>query len=124
MGLCEIVVVLFGVCLSIEEEAKALVLSTGVLETLRSTCEASSVVAQLQESLELNQEALADPGPVTTRMVRSLAVIAKSENRLDVVKHLRKITPAGTTGVCCLFVCLFVCCCSYLVVRLRVYTSD
>ena len=86
--------------LSIEEEAKALVLSTGVVESLRSTCEASNVVAQLQESLELNQAALANPGPETTRLVRSLAVIAKNENRLDVVKHLREITPAGTTGVC------------------------
>ncbi len=101
--------------MSIEEEAKALVLSTGVLESLRSASEASSVVAQLQDSLELNQEVLANPEPETMRVIRSLAVIAKSENRLDVVKHLREITPAGTAGVCCLFgcfyffVCLFVC---------------
>ncbi|XP_078380647.1 uncharacterized protein LOC144663539 isoform X2 [Oculina patagonica] len=81
-----------------EKEAKALVLSTGVLESLRSISEASSVVAQLQESLELNQDAFADPEPETKRVIRSLAVIAKSENRLDVVKHLREITPAGTTG--------------------------
>ncbi|XP_078380671.1 uncharacterized protein LOC144663555 isoform X1 [Oculina patagonica] len=83
---------------AVEEEAKALVLSTGVLESLRSASEASSVVGQLQESLELNQEALADPEPETKRVIRSLAVMAKSENRLDVVKHLREITPAGTTG--------------------------
>ncbi len=69
--------------------------------SLRSTSEASNVVAQLQESLELNQEALADPGSETKRVIRSLAVLAKSEDRVDVVKHLREITPAGTTGVVC-----------------------
>ncbi len=90
---------------SIEEEAKALVLSTGVMESLQSTCEASSVVAQLQESLELDQQALADPGPETKRLIRSLAVIAKSENRVDVVKHLREVTPAGTAGVVFFLVC-------------------
>ena len=93
--------------LSIEEEAKALVLSTGVLDSLRSACDASDVVAQLQNSLELNQAAFADPGPETTRLIRSLAVIAKNENRLDVVKHLREITPAGTTGVCLFCFVLF-----------------
>ena len=92
--------------LSIEEEAKALVLSTGILESLRTTCEASKVVAQLQGSLELSQAALENPAPETTRLIRSLAVIAKSENRLDVVKHLRQITPAGTAGACS-FVSLF-----------------
>ena len=99
---------IFFVFQSIEEEAKALVLSTGVVESLRSTCEASNVVTRLQESLELNQAALKDPGPETTRLIRSLAVIAKNENRLDVVKHLREITPAGTTGVS-LFVSYYSC---------------
>ncbi len=104
---CSSVIVKMIFFIFIEEEAKALVRSTGVLESLRLTCEASNVVAQLQERLELGREALADPGPETKRVIRSLSVMAKSENRLDVVKHLREITPAGITGVCCLFVCLF-----------------
>ncbi|KAJ7393455.1 hypothetical protein OS493_006432 [Desmophyllum pertusum] len=81
-----------------EEETKTLVLSNGVLESLQSTCDASNVVARLQDKLQLNQAALADPGPETTRMIRCIATIAKNENRLDVVQHLRQITPAGTTG--------------------------
>ena len=85
----------------------ALVLSTGVLDSLQSTCDASNVVARLQTNLQLNQAALADPEPKTTHLIRCLATIAKSENRLDVVKHLRQITPAGTTGLF-MFVCLFV----------------
>ena len=31
-------------------------------------------------------------------MIRCLAATAKDSNRIDVVKHLRDITPAGTTG--------------------------
>ncbi|KAJ7370324.1 hypothetical protein OS493_033121 [Desmophyllum pertusum] len=81
-----------------QKETEALVLNTGVLESLQSTCDASDVVARLQDNLQLNQAALAAPEPETTRMIRCLATIAKNENRLDVVQHLRQITPAGTTG--------------------------
>ena len=90
-------------------EIKAIELSAGVLKSLQSTCDASNVVAQLQETLQLNHDALQNPEPETTRLIRSFAMIAKGENRLDVVKHLRQITPAGTTGVCFLFFCLFPC---------------
>ena len=85
--------------MSVENETMAVVLSTGVVKSLQSTCDASNVVAQLREALELNQEALKYPKPETTRLIRSFAMIAKSENRLDVVEHLRQITPAGATGV-------------------------
>ena len=91
----------------VEKETKTIVLSTGVLESLQSACDASAVIARLQDNLQLNQAALSDPEPETTRMIRCLATIAKNENRLDVVQHLRQITPAGTTGLC-LNVWLFV----------------
>ncbi|KAJ7355028.1 hypothetical protein OS493_028696 [Desmophyllum pertusum] len=81
-----------------QKETKTIVLSTGVLESLQSACDASAVIARLQDNLQLNQAALSDPEPETTRMIRCLATIAKNENRLDVVQHLRQITPAGTTG--------------------------
>ena len=84
---------------SIENETIAIVLSAGVVKSLQSTCDASNVVAQLQETLELSEEALENPDPETTRLIRSFAMIAKGENRLDVVEHLRQMTPAGTTGV-------------------------
>ena len=90
---------------SIENETMAIILSTGVLKSLQSTCDASNVVAQLRETLELNQEALENPEPETTRLIRSFAMIAKGENRLDVVEHLRQMTPAGTTGH--MFICFW-----------------
>ena len=39
-----------------------------------------------------------DPTPENKRLIRYLATKAKHSNRLDVVKHLREITPAGTAG--------------------------
>jgi len=80
-------------------EAKALVLSSGVLKSLQTTCDAADVVALLLESLKLDKATLADPGPEKTRLIRSLSMEAKSAKRLDVVEHLRQMTPAGTTGV-------------------------
>jgi len=80
----------------VEGEAKALVLSSGVLKSLQTKCDAADVVALLPE---LDEATLADPGPEKTRLIRCLSMEAKSANRLDVVKHLRQITPAGTTGV-------------------------
>ena len=57
------------------------------------------MVALLPESLKLDEATLADPGPEETQLIRCLSMEAKNANRLDVVKHLREITPAGTTGV-------------------------
>lgn len=85
--------------MSIENEAMAIFLSTGLVKSLQSTSDASNVVAQLRETLELTQEAMENPDPESTRLIRSFAMIAKGENRLDVVEHLRQMTPAGTTGV-------------------------
>lgn len=85
--------------LFVGSEAKALVLSSGVLKSLQTTCDAADVVALLLESLKLDKATLADPGPEKTRLIRSLSMEAKSAKRLDVVEHLRQMTPAGTTGV-------------------------
>ena len=46
----------------------------------------------------MDQSSLERPEPETKRMVRCLAKKAKYSNRLDVVEHLREVTPAGTTG--------------------------
>ena len=85
--------------LFVESEAKALVCSSGVLKSLQTTCDTENVAALLAESLELDEATLADPGPEKTQLIRCLSMEAKNANRLDVVKHLREITPAGTTGV-------------------------
>lgn len=81
-----------------EKEAKELVLSSGAIDFLHSTSNASSVVVPILNKLQLSQEALTNPLPETTRIVRSLVRIAKRENRYDVVKHLKEMTPAGTAG--------------------------
>ena len=53
---------------------------------------------QFQETLHLEPASLTSPEPGTKSEIRDLALKAKSEKRDDLVKHLRKITPAGTTG--------------------------
>ena len=58
-------------------------------------------MAQMEESvktLQLKSAALADPTAETKQWIRSLAINAKNENRMDIVTHLRQIVPAGTTG--------------------------
>ena len=78
---------------------KELVLSSGAVEFLQSRTDALSVVVPILDKLQLSQEALRNPVPETTRVVRCLARIAKRENRTDVVKHLRQITSTGTAGI-------------------------
>ena len=70
-----------------------------VMESLLSaSCEPGEVVHQLKLSLQWDQASLEDPTPENKRLIRYLATKAKHSNRLDVVKHLREITPAGTAG--------------------------
>ena len=74
-------------------------LPVAVVESLLSESnDPKEIVLQLQQSLQLDQASLEDPGPDTKKKIRNLAMKAKHSNRLDVVKHLREITPAGTTG--------------------------
>jgi len=82
-------------------EEQALALSSSVEVVLLSqSCDAQEVVNRLQEDLQLDQSCLEHPEPETKRMVRCLARKAKCSSRLDVVKCLREVTPAGTTGTC------------------------
>lgn len=46
----------------------------------------------------MEHDSLEHPEPKTKRLIRSLARKAKHSNRLDVVRYLREVTPAGTTG--------------------------
>lgn len=62
------------------------------------TCDANDVVARLEESLSLEKASLEQPDPKIKRQVRCLCMKAKNANRLDVVKRLREVAPAGTTG--------------------------
>ncbi len=81
------------------DSEQALALPSGVLEALQlRTCGANAVVARLQECLSLEPTALEQPDPETKRQIRCLCMKAKTANRLDVVKKLRKIVPSGTTG--------------------------
>ena len=70
-----------------------------MLEALTTqTCNVSDVVAQFQQSLSLENLSLEQPDPNTKKKVRHLCLKAKTANKLEVVKKLREITPAGTTG--------------------------
>lgn len=82
-------------------QERAVVLPCAVEDALLSqTCDAKDVVVRLQGDLHLKQVSLENPEPEPKRMIRCLARKAKCSNRLDVVKHLREVTPAGTTGKC------------------------
>ncbi|CAH3130597.1 unnamed protein product [Pocillopora meandrina] len=65
---------------------------------LNSGSDVKDIVIQFQEALQLEPPSLASPEPETKSMIRGLALRAKSEKREDLVRHLREITPAGTTG--------------------------
>ena len=83
----------------LDDNELALALPSGVLEALQlQTCDANDVVALLQESLSLERTSLEQPDPETKRQIRCLCMEAKNADRLDVVKKLREIVPAGTTG--------------------------
>ena len=78
---------------------QAIVLRGEVLEALTSqTCDASEVVAQFQQSLFLENLSLEQPDHDTKKKIRYLCLKAKTANKPEVVKKLREITPAGTTG--------------------------
>ena len=64
-----------------------------MLEALTTqTCDASEVVAQFHQSH------LEQPDPDTKKKIRYLCLKAKTANKPEVVRKLREITPAGTTG--------------------------
>ena len=80
-------------------DEKLIALPIKAIETIMSQpCDSSEVVLQLTDSLQLDQDSLEQPDPGTKRLIRCLANKAKQSNRLDVVKQLRDIAPAGTTG--------------------------
>ena len=80
-------------------DEKVIALPSKAIETIMSRpCHSREVVLQLKDSLQLDQDSLEQPDPGTKRLIRCLANKAKQSNRLDVVKQLRDIAPAGTTG--------------------------
>ena len=80
-------------------EGKSLALPGNVFESLVSpSCDPKEIVLQLKEKLHLDETDLKQGTAETRRMTRCFAATAKDSNRFDVVKHLRELTPAGTTG--------------------------
>ena len=55
--------------------------------------------------MQLDQASLEKPDLEARTKIRRFARKAKESNRLDVVQHLREITPAGTTGKSAKLVC-------------------
>ena len=89
--------------ISLDSEDRSVTLPANIVESLVSpSSDPKEIVLELKENFHLDQTDLENPTPETTRMIRCLAETAKDSKRIDVVKHLREITPAGTTGE---FVC-------------------
>lgn len=65
---------------------------------LLQSCDSKEIVNQFKESLKLHQATLERPDDETKKWIRCLAREANVSGELDVVKSLRKISPAGTTG--------------------------
>lgn len=70
-----------------------------ILDSLLSrSIDCKDVVQQLKEKLNLDQAALQDPDPNKMKSIRYLARKANIAGRYDVIKELRSLVPAGTTG--------------------------
>ena len=83
----------------LESEEKSVTLPGNVVESLASASfDPKEIVLQLKENLHLDQTDLERPTLETSRMIRCFAETAKDSKRIDVVHHLREITPAGTAG--------------------------
>ena len=90
-----------GIVLILGNQEKALAVRSSMFEHLSSkSCDAELVVSKLKETLQLDQASLEQPDSDTKKQIRCLAREASLCNRPDVVKYLREITPAGTTGEC------------------------
>ena len=80
-------------------EEKALAVRSSVLDNLSSeSCNSKEIVSRLQETLQLDHASLQHPDHETEKWIQCLAREARHSGRLDVVEHLREMTPAGTTG--------------------------
>lgn len=100
--------VVFVHFISTGDSDTSLVLPCGVRGTLqtynpktgRKTYNPKEVVDKFLETLQLELTSLKQPEPETEKWIRCLARNANCSNRLDVVKYLREVSPAGTTGKC------------------------
>lgn len=82
-----------------EGEETSATLPRNVIESLESrSCDPEEIVLQWMQNLNLDKTCLEQPTLETTRMMRRFAAEAKISERSDVVKHMRDIAPAGTTG--------------------------
>lgn len=80
-------------------EGQALTLPSSVQDALLSkSCDVDEVVNRLQGELQKGQSSLEPLDQETKKMIRCHVRKAKLLSRLDVVKRLREVTPAGTTG--------------------------
>ena len=71
---------------------------------LSQSCDSKEIVNQFRESLKLSKASQERPDDETKKLIRCLAREANVSGELDVVKSLRKISPAGTTGESVTFV--------------------
>lgn len=80
------------------QEESVLSLPDEVLQSVQ-TLDTAGVVDEFKRSLEIDEVSLQEPDDDTKRWVRCLCKTAPHDKRVDLVQHLRQITPAGTTGI-------------------------
>ena len=73
-------------------------LPDNVLESVQ-TMDTTGIVDEFKRSLEIDEASLQQPDDDTKRWVRCLCKTAPRVKRVDLVQHMRQITPAGTTGI-------------------------
>ena len=71
-----------------------------ILESiLTSSSSAQAIIQLLEKFLPSGEDYFRNPTSENKTSIRGLARKAKNLKRLDVFKHLREITPRGTTGL-------------------------
>ena len=71
-----------------------------ILESiLTSSISAQAIIQLLEKFLHSGEDYFRKPTSQNKKSIRGLARKAKNLKRLDVFKHLREITPRGTTGL-------------------------
>ena len=84
---------------SLGNEDKALALPDKLQESLASlSCDLQQIVSLFKENQSLMEASLQQPDYQSMKWIRCLSRKANIAKRLDVVKHLRSISLAGTVG--------------------------
>ena len=66
--------------------------------SILSSATPEQIIKRATERLELQENDLAEPNEATKKKIRNFTRVLQKRKCPDVIKHLRDIVPAGTTG--------------------------